>query len=136
MSEIQSELATLEYSDDANLTDEEFESKMSKEEELLEEEIELGEEMDTVEGVAGYDDDDDDKTTGVIWDDLLGEMGADNLEEELVEVEQDIEGAFHLLCYMSCVFVFIFTLAVTVNLYSSSVCSSSLRQTYNSLYTL
>jgi DNA repair exonuclease SbcCD ATPase subunit len=88
--EVKSELAALESSDDSQLNDDEFESKMEQEEELLNEEFALDEEIDELEdeGEAA-----DDLVEEGGWDDdLVGELGGEELEDELEEIEEEIEG--------------------------------------------
>eukprot|EP00804_Cyclotella_cryptica_P011062 CCRYP_013538-RA/>CCRYP_013538-RA protein AED:0.16 eAED:0.16 QI:170/1/0.5/1/1/0.5/2/0/789 len=86
---IESELIALQNTDDESLTDDELNAKLEKENELIQEEVEVLESSSGGgEGMVGVWDDDDDDEAG---DDLLGGvMDAEDLQEELEEVEKEI----------------------------------------------
>jgi hypothetical protein len=94
MDEVKSELTALVSSDDSQLNDADFESKMEKEEELLNEEYALGSEIDELGGEGGVA---DDLLEEGGWDDMVGELGGEELKDELVEIEEEIEGTWLLL---------------------------------------
>lgn len=124
LSEIETEISTLEYTDDATLDDADFEAKMEREEDLIEEEITVAaniEELESENGVVedmdeilegdikaileddavgdiaslGTGDEDDDPKV-LAEDDLMGGLNGDGLKEELLEVEDEIQGEFPL----------------------------------------
>jgi hypothetical protein len=88
---LESELSALQNTDDELLTNEEFAAKMEKEQELEQEEEEELESLVEEGGVGVWDDEYVDDDGG---DDLGGVMNADELKEELKEVNQEIAGAF------------------------------------------
>jgi alpha-amylase/alpha-mannosidase (GH57 family) len=88
---LESELSALQNTDDELLTNEEFAAKMEKEQELEQEEEEELESWLEEGGVGVWDDEYVDDAAGDV---LGGVMDADELKEELKEVNQEIAGAF------------------------------------------